>query len=73
MALKPLDIAIFGGLAAAFATVVYLMASAPEGDAEWEAYAKENHCTPVGATDGSNRGGWKCDDGKVHYRWRQQR
>jgi hypothetical protein len=24
-------------------------------------------------TDGSNRAGYRCDDDKVHYRWRQMR
>jgi hypothetical protein len=24
-------------------------------------------------TDGSNRSGYQCDDGQVHYRWRQMR
>jgi hypothetical protein len=24
-------------------------------------------------TDGSNRAGYRCDDGEVHYRWRQMR
>jgi hypothetical protein len=24
-------------------------------------------------TDGSNRSGYQCDDGQIHYRWRQMR
>jgi hypothetical protein len=71
--MKPWEIGVFGGLGAAFLVVVYLILSAPEGEADWEAYVRDHHCTPVGAMDGSNRGGWRCDDGKVHYRWRQQR
>jgi hypothetical protein len=71
--MKPLEIGVFGSLGAAFIVVVYLILSAPEGEADWEAYVRDHHCTPVGAMDGSNRGGWRCDDGKVHYRWRQQR
>jgi hypothetical protein len=39
----------------------------------WETYRVEHHCTPVGHTDGSNRAGYQCDDGQVHYRWRQMR
>jgi hypothetical protein len=71
--MKPLEMLAFGGLAVALAAVIYLMKSAPEGEADWDAFVRDHHCTAVGATDGSNRGGWRCDDGKIHHRWRQQR
>lgn len=71
--MKPLEIAAFGGLGVAFITVVMMMLSAPEGEADWDAYVQEHHCKSQGSMDGSNRGGWLCDDGKIHYRWRQQR
>lgn len=73
IAMKPVEIFLFGGLAFAMIVVALLLFSAPEGGEEWDAYVREHHCQAVAATDGSNRGGWRCDDGKVHYRWRQQR
>lgn len=73
MKLKPLETFAFGGLAVGLIGAVIMMKSAPEGEEEWNAYVRDHHCQAVGTTDGSNRGGWRCDDGKVHYRWRQQR
>ena len=40
---------------------------------DWPAFRDLHHCTPVAKTDGSNRAGYRCDDGQVHYRWRQMR
>lgn len=71
--MKPVEILVFGILAAAMVVVAVLIYSAPEGGEDWDAYVREHHCRAVGAADGSNRGGWRCDDGQVHYRWRQQR
>ena len=71
--MKPLEIFAFGGLAVALVAVIVMMKNAPEGEADWEAFMRDHHCQAVGAADGSNRGGWRCDDGKIHYRWRQQR
>jgi hypothetical protein len=64
---------IFGGLSLAAAAVAYLLVFAQEGDADWEAFKAAHHCQSVGAQAGNNQGGWRCDDGAVHYRWRQQK
>lgn len=71
--MKTAELAAFSVLGAAALTVGYLILSAPEGEADWQRYVETHHCKAVAATDGSNRGGWRCDDGKVHYRWRQQK
>jgi hypothetical protein len=71
--MKRLEIAAFSVLGVAALTVGYLILSAPEGEADWQRFVKANHCKAVGAMDGSNRGGWRCDDGQIHYRWRQQK
>ena len=71
--MKPFEIAVFGALGAALIAVIFLILSAPEGEADWGAYVREHHCKAQSGMDGSNRPGWICDDGKVHYRWRQQR
>ncbi len=70
---KPLDILLFGSLAAALIVAGVLLFSAPEGGEAWDAFVRKHHCQAVGSEDGSNRAGWRCDDGKIHYRWRQQR
>lgn len=71
--MKSFEVIVFGSLALAFVAVFLLLYSAPEGGDDWDTYVRDHHCQAVGAADGSNRGGWRCDDGKVHYRWRQQR
>lgn len=71
--MKPFEILLFGGLGVALVAAVYLMVSAPEGDSDWLRFVEKNHCKAVGSADGSNRGGWRCDDGKIYHRWRQQK
>jgi hypothetical protein len=64
---------IFGTLAASGTVIVFLLAFAPEADEDWEAFKLTRHCQSVGSEAGNNQGGWRCDDGKIHYRWRQQK
>ena len=40
---------------------------------EWATFRDQHACQPLSNTDGSNRSGYLCDDGEVHYRWRQMR
>lgn len=70
---KPLEIFIFGLLCVAGGMVVYLLFTAQEADEDWEAFKERHHCMSVGEQAGNQQGGWRCDDGEVHYRWRQQR
>jgi hypothetical protein len=39
----------------------------------WAEYRDSHNCKPVGNIEVSNRAGYLCDDGQVHYRWRQMR
>lgn len=39
----------------------------------WAAYRDSHNCKPVASIEVSNRSGYLCDDGEVHYRWRQMR
>ena len=71
--MKPVEIAIFSALGVALMVVAYLILTAHEGEGDWLKFVEAHHCQAVGAADGSNRGGWRCDDGKIHYRWRQQK
>ncbi|MFN5745907.1 MAG: hypothetical protein ACK443_07465 [Methylococcaceae bacterium] len=68
-----LSILAFSALVIAMAYVSYLIVSAPEGGEAWDQFVREHQCSPVSSADGSNRGGWRCADGTLHYRWRQQK
>ncbi len=52
---------------------VFLLYHNRAEEEEWATFRDTHHCVPVAVTDGSNRAGYKCDDGEVHYRWRQMR
>ena len=71
--MTPFQTGTFAALGLAAITVAYLILSAPEGEEDWQEFVQKHHCTSVGADGGNNRGGWKCDDGQIHYRWRQQK
>ncbi|MGD7034729.1 hypothetical protein [Methylotuvimicrobium buryatense] len=42
-------------------------------DGEWAQFKIDHDCQPFINDSGSQRLSWQCDDGKVYYRWRQQR
>lgn len=64
---------MFGGMAFAVLAEAFLLMSSHSGEEDWVAFRDAHHCVPVGVIDGSNRSGYQCDDGQVHYRWRQMR
>lgn len=64
---------VFAALALAAGMALYLLFSVHESEADWEAFKQAHHCASVGREAGNNQGGWRCDDGKIHYRWRQQK
>jgi hypothetical protein len=64
---------MFGGIAFAILAESLLLASNRLDEDNWAAFRDAHHCIPVALTDGSNRPGYKCDDGEVYYRWRQMR
>ena len=65
---------LLGGaiLAAVIGDVVLLKHNRMDEEA-WAAFRDTHHCSPLAHSDGSNRSGYLCDDGQVHYRWRQMR
>lgn len=63
----------FGLIALFGAVVLYLLLTANEADEDWNRFVAEHHCVSVGHQAGNNQGGWRCDDGQIHYRWRQQK
>jgi len=50
-----------------------LLASNRTQEDGWAEYRDSHGCKPVGDIEVSNRAGYLCDDGQVHYRWRQMR
>lgn len=64
---------VFGLMALAALLVAFLLVTANQADDDWNLYVAEHHCVSVGRQAGNNQGGWRCDDGEVHYRWRQQK
>jgi hypothetical protein len=70
--MKPAYIMIGGVAFAVLAEALLLMSNRSVED-DWAEFRDAHHCVPVAVTDGSNRAGYQCDDGQVHYRWRQMR
>lgn len=68
-----LEKTVLVAMVSAAVVVAYLLVSAPEADLDWEDFKATHHCQSVGVESGNNRAGWRCDDGKVYYRWRQQK
>jgi hypothetical protein len=64
---------IAAGVAVVVVGDIFLLSHNRSQEDAWEAFREAHHCTAVGVLDGSNRAGYKCDDGQVHYRWRQMR
>lgn len=64
---------MIGGIALTIIAEALLLMSNRAGESDWAAFRDAHHCVPVAVTDGSNRAGYQCDDGQVHYRWRQMR
>lgn len=64
---------MIGGVAFAVLAEALLLLNNRREEDGWAAFRDAHHCTPVAVTDGSNRAGYQCDDGQVHYRWRQMR
>lgn len=52
---------------------VFLLSHNRSEEEEWATYRDAHHCVPVSVTEGSSRSGYQCDDGQIHYRWRQMR
>jgi len=50
-----------------------LLKSNRMGEDDWASFRDSHHCKPLSEYDGSNRAGYQCDDGQIHYRWRQMR
>ena len=70
---KPLEIVAFGTLAVAGLGAMMMIFIAPEGEQDWAEFKEKHHCVSVAKERGGDGAGWYCDDGEIHYRWRQQK
>lgn len=52
---------------------VLLLANNRNNEDGWAEYRDSHNCKAVAQIEVSNRAGYLCDDGEVHYRWRQMR
>ena len=69
----PLEALILLLFLIAIGKITSLYLSVDNDDAHWDQFRAEHNCTERLTQGISPKGGWLCDDGKVHYRWRQQR
>lgn len=69
----PVDWLFYLLAVAVFIATLDVLLSARENDEDWEDYREKHRCVPLEPGMSSIHGGWRCDDGKVHYLWRQQR
>jgi hypothetical protein len=52
-------------------TTLYFSVSVDDGN--WEQFKAEHECQLRTNESGTQRSSWKCNDGEIYYRWRQQR
>jgi hypothetical protein len=69
---KPWEMLAFGSLAVAGLAVMFMIFVAPEGESDWQEFAKKHNCVSVAKERKGAGSGYRCDDGQIHYRWRQQ-
>jgi hypothetical protein len=70
---KPLYALLFLVLGAAMLVLGSLYSSLNDDDGAWEQFKIDHHCQLQTNPSGTKRHSWLCADGKVYYRWRQQR
>lgn len=64
-------IGIFFSVAVIKLLSLYLSVNTDDG--RWEQFKTEHQCRLLVNDRGSQRLSWQCDNGKIYYRWRQQR
>lgn len=71
--LKPLDLVLILFFTLAITKIYSLYFSVEDEEMDWETFRVKNNCKLKLDEDGYQSSTWVCDDGKVHYGWRQQR
>jgi hypothetical protein len=70
---KPLDVLLILLFAILIIKLSGLYFSVNVDDGNWEQFKSEHNCKLLTTETGTRRLSWECNDGKVYYRWRQQR
>jgi hypothetical protein len=70
---KLFDGLIFFILAAAVVKLISLNTGVTVDDDQWEDFKSQHNCQLQKSAYGNQKASWLCNDGKVYYRWRQQR
>ncbi len=70
---KPLDMVLYLVFAIAIIKLYSLYFSVNVDDANWGKFSIENNCNLQKTEYGIQKASWKCDDGKVYYRWMHQK
>ena len=70
---KPIDVLLMLLFAIVSIKLSSLYFSVNVDDGNWEQFKSEHSCKLLTTATGTQRLSWECDDGKIYYRWRQQR
>lgn len=70
---KPFDLILLTMFVAVIIKLFSLYFSAGIDDGEWDAFKIQHNCKMQLKKRGLPHTIWECDDGKLYYRWRQQR
>jgi hypothetical protein len=70
---KSIDILLMFIFAVVVLKLSSLYFSVNVDDGNWGQFKSEHSCKLLTTETGTQRLSWKCDDGKIYYRWRQQR
>ena len=70
---KPIDVLLMLIFAVVLIKLANLYFSVNIDDGNWEQFKSEHNCKLLTTETGTQRMSWECNDGKIYYRWRQQR
>lgn len=70
---QPLYLVLYLIFAIAIVKLYGLYFSVNVDDANWDSYSVEHNCKLLKTEFGTQKASWKCDDGKVYFRWMHQR
>jgi hypothetical protein len=70
---KPIDVLLILLFIIVIIKLTSLYFSVNADDGNWEQFKSEHNCKLRTTETGTQRLSWECDDGKIYYRWRQQR
>lgn len=70
---KPVDVLLTFIIVLVALKLASLYFSVNIDDGNWEQFKVVHGCKLLTTKTGTQRLSWECDDGRIYYRWRQQR